>query len=322
MRVQQDLQVALRERYRRCLTQDFRSLAHETRMVRNWILAQPALVAIVDEAVRQEPELDTEGWVGSFSGRQFSWPSSTEAGRSTLAWAMVNAVADNPDEDRAVIDVAHGLSMSGGDLNDDARALVEKVYAPLFDYLFERVSEDSSVLYMLDRFVRLVEWFDRDSLHEAYQQNTQQGEEVYDRALRRFLFQEGVNMPYSQTKSASGLADVLSDLDTEDPLICEVKLFLSDKRPLSGGIHQAVLYAQDHGKSTAYLVVINLSGRPLELPTDGDEKSVPKYLDVAGVRVVLIPVRALPPTTTASKAGKANSIVVTKDDLTNPDAGL
>ncbi|MGI8702359.1 MAG: hypothetical protein ACR2JU_14375 [Nocardioidaceae bacterium] len=231
-------------------------------------------------------------------------------------------MADNPDEDRAVIDVAHGLSMSGGDLNDDARALVEKVYAPLFDYLFERVSEDSSVLYMLDRFVRLVEWFDRDSLHEAYQQNTQQGEEVYDRALRRFLFQEGVNMPYSQTKSASGLADVLSDLDTEDPLICEVKLFLSDKRPLSGGIHQAVLYAQDHGKSTAYLVVINLSGRPLELPTDGDEKSVPKYLDVAGVRVVLIPVRALPPTTTASKAGKANSIVVTKDDLTNPDAGL
>jgi hypothetical protein len=232
---------------------------------------------------------------------------------------MMNAVADNPNEDRAVIDGAHELSM-GGNLNDDARALVERVYAPLFDYLIERVAQDSSVLYMLDRFVRLVEWFDRNALHVAYLQNTHQGEEVYDRALRRFLFQEGVNMPYSQTKSASGLSDVLSDLDTEEPLICEVKLFLTDKRALAGGVHQAVLYAQDYGKSTAYVVIINLSGRPLDLPADGDEKSLPKYLDVAGIRVYLIPVRALPPATTASKAGKPNSVVIARDDLTDPDA--
>ena len=46
MRVQQDLQVALRDRYRRCLTQDFRNLAHETRMVSNWMRNQPALAAI------------------------------------------------------------------------------------------------------------------------------------------------------------------------------------------------------------------------------------------------------------------------------------
>jgi hypothetical protein len=42
MRMQQDLQVALRERFRRCITQDFRGLAHETRMFRNWNLGQSA----------------------------------------------------------------------------------------------------------------------------------------------------------------------------------------------------------------------------------------------------------------------------------------
>jgi hypothetical protein len=283
MRVQQDLQVALRVRYRRCLTQDFRNLAHETRMVRNWMRNQPALAAIIEQAERTEPDVDVSGWIETFRGSGLSWPSTTEEGRA-------------------------------------ARALVERVYAPLFDFLNERVAQDSSVLYMLDRFVRLVEWFDRNTLHEEYTKNTRQGEAVYDRALRRFLFQEGVNMPFSQTKSASGLSDVLSDLETEDPLICEVKLFVDEKRPLAGGVHQAVLYAQDYGKSNAYLVVINLSGRPLELPTDGDEKAVPKYIDVGGVRVYLLPIRALPPATSASKAGKPNPVTISRDDLTNPDA--
>lgn len=321
MRVQQDLQVALRERYRRCLTQDFRNLAHETRLVRNWMRSQPALAAIIEQAERAEPNVEASGWIETFhSSRGLSWPSTTEEGRAALSWGLMNAVADDPDEERAAINFAHGMSTGGGNLNDDSRALVERVYAPLFDFLNERVAQESSVLYMLDRFVRLVEWFDRSTLHEEYNKNTRQGEAVYDRALRRFLFQEGVNMPFSQTKSASGLSDVLSDLETEDPLICEVKLFIDDKRPLAGGVHQAVLYAQDYGKSSAYLVVINLSGRPLELPADGDEKAVPKYIDVGGVRVYLLPVRALPPATSASKAGKPNPVTISREDLTNPDA--
>jgi hypothetical protein len=320
MRVQQDLQVALRERYRRCLTQDFRNLAHETRMVRNWMRNQPALSAIIEQAERTEPDVDVSGWIKTCRGHGLSWPSTTEEGRAALSWGLMNAVADDPDEQRAVINFGLGTSTRGGDLNDDSRALVERVYAPLFDFLNERVAQDSSVLHMLDRFARLVEWFDRNTLHEEYTKNTRQGEAVYDRALRRFLFQEGVNMPFSQTKSASGLSDVLSDLETEDPLICEVKLFVEDKRPLAGGVHQAVLYAQDYAKSNAYLVVINLSGRPLELPTDGDEKAVPKYIDVGGVRVYLLPIRALPPATSASKAGKPNPITISRDDLTNPDA--
>lgn len=319
MRIQQDLQVALRERYRRCLTQDFDSLAHETRLVRNWILSQPSLAALIEQASHEEPDLDPAGWAATFVGRQFSWPSSTEAGRATLAWAIVNRIADDENEQNAVINVAHGLA-SGNSLNEHSRALVERIYAPLFDYLDEQVAAESSMLYLLDRFVRRVEWFDRVKLYADYTAHTKQGEEVYDQALRRFLFDEGVNMPFSQAKSASGLSDVLSDLDTEDPLVCEVKLFLDEKRVLANGLHQAVLYAQDHGKSSAYLIIVNLSGRPLELPTDGDQAILPRFLDIGGVRVYLIPIRARPPETSASKAGKPKPVVVSRQDLTDPDA--
>jgi hypothetical protein len=139
--------------------------------------------------------------------------------------------------------------------------------------------------------------------------------------LRRFLFTEGINMPFSQTRSASGLSDVLSELDTDDPLVCELKVFDGDargKRHLASGINQAVQYAQDYGKTAAYLVIINLSGRALELPSDGASDAWPPHVEMAGVRVHLIAVRALP-TATASKQGRAAPVVITRGDLI--DAG-
>jgi hypothetical protein len=54
------------------------------------------------------------------------------------------------------------------------------------------------------------------------------------------------------------------------------------------------------GKQVAYLLVINLSGRPLKLPSDDDPKLWPPRITVAGVRVYLIAVRALPPVATTS----------------------
>ncbi|MCX4617543.1 hypothetical protein [Streptomyces mirabilis] len=45
----------------------------------------------------------------------------------------------------------------------------------------------------------------------------------------------------------------------------------------------------------------------------------PPYTELSGVRVYFIHVRVAPPTTTASKAGKATRVTLTRDDLTNPD---
>jgi len=195
---------------------------------------------------------------------------------------------------------------------------------PLFDFLGDRVGAESSVLYVLERYVRRVEWFERHDLYERARVDTRKAEDVYDIDLRRFLFAEGINMPFSQAKSASGLSDVLSDLDTDDPLVCEIKIFDGadrGKRHLASGVNQAIQYATDYGKTVAHLVIINWSGRPLNLPNDGDTKpkSWPPHIDVVGVRVYLISVRALP-TVSASKLGKPAPIDISRDDLVDPDA--
>jgi hypothetical protein len=83
-------------------------------------------------------------------------------------------------------------------------------------------------------------------------------------------------------------------------------------------LHQALQYADDYGKSDAYLVVVNLSGRPIDLPSDGDDKKWPPYLDVAGVRVHLIVVRAKR-LESASNLGPAKPVIFSREDFLNPD---
>lgn len=47
--------------------------------------------------------------------------------------------------------------------------------------------------------------------------------------------------------------------------------------------------------SVGYLGIINLSGRVLELPSDDQDETWPPYVEIAGVRINMIAVRAPPP---------------------------
>ena len=59
-------------------------------------------------------------------------------------------------------------------------------------------------------------------------------------------------------------------------------------------MQQVTNYAHDYGKTTAYLVIFNLSTKILHLPSDGGQKEWPPRIDMGGVTVFLVHVRALP----------------------------
>jgi hypothetical protein len=327
VRYQEDLQVKLRERLRRLVTQDYTQVSHEVRLIVDWINRQPALRAVLAEAALVEPDLDFEAFEqGLRGGQRLSWTSQSEEGRAVLAWKLMQHIAD---EERA----GHGddaidpyLFAFNGNLNDQTRELAERVFAPLFNFLGERIGAESSVLYVLERYVRRVEWFDRDELHRRYREAVAAGhvgEDVYNLDLQRFLFIEGDYITYAKPRSASGEADVIGELDTDDPLVCDGKIFDGDGRGksyLAKGFNQIIQYAQDHQKNVAYLVVFNITGRPLQFPTDGTPGTPSPYIEMSGIRVYLVAVRALPPQATASKLGKAFPFTLTRDDLVNPDA--
>jgi hypothetical protein len=333
MRYQQDLQAALLTRHERLKDAGGEQIHDEIRLTVNWIAGQPALRAILTEAEQAEPGLDFERWEARLHTHYqgLAWPCRTEAGRASLAWRLMERIAsmppgsprsDNRRQRGPVLEYALALSYGNDNIHALARQFAERIVSPLFDFLRERVGAEASMLYVLERYVRRVEWFDRDDLYARAMEDTRKAEDVYDTDLRRFLFSEGINMPFSQAKSASGLSDVLAGLDTDGPLVCEIKIFDAanrGKRHLASGLNQAISYASDHAKQVAYLLIANLSGRPLILPTEDDLKTWPPRITIAGISVYLITIRTLP-TPSASKQGKPAPITITYEDLVDPDA--
>lgn len=318
MRYEQDLQIKVRERYRRLLTSNYAAWGTTLKVTRDWIRDQRPLALLLDEAARVEPDLDPPTWVNETLGSRGygDWPHRTESGQAALCWALMDQWANDPDAKRAVL-----MFGRGSNVNDLVREVTEEYLQPLFDYLSERVGDTSSVLHVMDRYIRFIEWFDRAELAALYELDTVHGEDIYNRHLRRFLFSEGLDMPFTEPVSPSGESDALSNLDSDDPLVCELKLFDNDnkgKRHVASGVHQAVHYANDYGKNTAYLVIVNISGRSLNLPTDSDSKRWPPVLDVGGVRVYLITARGNR-RASASKLGKADPITWTREDLVDQD---
>jgi hypothetical protein len=315
MRWQQDLQVKLRNRYRALYTADGYRIAHEIDLVVGWISSQPALAYILQEARTAEAVPGYDEWSASgFRARGlWEWPTTTEAGRAAFAWEVLSHISVSDQ------DILQFLSVLSSETKFDsmARDFAEQFARPLFDYLDEQIGQGSSVLYTLERYVRQIEWFDKERLHAQFLANPRQGEAVYDRHLREFLFREGFNMPYSQLRSPSGESDVLSGLESDDPLVCELKVYDGDNRDiahLASGVTQALQYANDHQKPAAHLVVINLTTRPLHLPSDGPQNVYPPYLDLPGARVYIIQVRALP-RESASKQGKTEALVLQRAQL-------
>jgi len=315
MRYEQGLQVQLRERYRRLFKTGHEVYSREADYFRQFILRTPALRAIVESLERAEPDLDPDRWVTDhFNWQGYDWPPS-ETGRAKIVWRLINRWADGED----------AFQLSGSFSHDPSgdsmlRAMTEGAVEPFVEYLEERLGSASEVLYLLERLKRRLEAFDQEDLYEAYQSNRRQGEDVYDRYLRKFLFDEGIDYPFSQPASASGRADVVSDMEGDDPLVCEIKLYEGDQYTVAyigKGLNQAVEYAHDYGKTVAHLVIINLSDHGLQLPSDEDPKLWPSRLHVSGVTVYLVTVRALPQLS-ASRRGRPAPKVVTREELVHP----
>lgn len=317
MRFREALQVRLQERYRRLYKSTMDSFDPNVRYFLQWANSVPALVAVLEAVARAEPELDPAAWWDRpRHGRDVVWPES-EVGRAKVVLHALQCIASGSQQ-------GHGVAwqISGERNADDAiREFVSDAVEPLVEYLQERLAAESDMLYLLERYRRRVLWFEQQPLWEEYEAATARGEALYDADLRRFLFEQGVDYPYSQPASPSGRADVIAKAETDDPLACEVKLFDGDSYGpayLAKGLQQAVRYAEDYGHTTAYLVVFNLSVRLLDLPSDDPDAGWPPRLNVAGTTVFLVVVQARP-RAAASASGPPKPVIVSRDQLIHPD---
>ena len=151
----------------------------------------------------------------------------------------------------------------------------------LCNYLIHQLDNSGTVLHLLIRYKGWVEWFEAEQLYKDYQVG---GEEVLNKNLRRFLFEGGVDYPFSEPHSPGGRADIVAALETDDPLVLESKVWDSDnsykENRIRDGLRQVMDYAAKYRKDKGYLVVFNCDPIPLTFIDDTNPGEWPARLQV------------------------------------------
>jgi hypothetical protein len=205
---------------------------------------------------------------------------------------------------------------SGGQHSELLETFMENYIKPITHYLHDRIDDASFTLYLLEKYKFRVEWFIEHELLKKYQEDN--SEDILENHLRLFLFDQGVDYPFSTTRSASGRADVVGLLDTEDPLVLEIKIFDSQrgyrKNRVIAGFSQIVKYASDYNKSVGYLVVFNLENIEINIETTTAVKTNPKSI-IFNHKTYFIIIINLNNDVTASKQGKLKVETITEAEL-------
>lgn len=171
------------------------------------------------------------------------------------------------------------FNMAWGQSNDDRReSFLDNFVEPIVLYCHDQIDNGNSILYLLEKYKFRTEWFLRKGLVDKYRNGG--SEQTFEDDLRLYLFDQGIDYPFSTPKSASGRADIVGQLDQDDPLVLEIKIFDSEKsygkNKIIAGFAQIVKYSNDYNKNLGFLVIFNLDNVEVNIETTNEVKSFPK----------------------------------------------
>jgi hypothetical protein len=198
---------------------------------------------------------------------------------------------------------------------------IETYVDPFVNYIHDQLDKGSSTLYLLEKYKRYCEWFRKDHLFNLYERSEGRQEAVLDKDLRLFLFEQGIDYPFSQPSSTSGSADIVGLLETEDPLVLEVKVFDLDRNygrsRVIGGFHQIVSYSNDYNKPIGYLLIFNTDkSKYLEVVTTESGNKWPTRITFNGKIFFIIIIDIYPNKPSASVRGQIEKYTVHENELT------
>lgn len=267
-----------------------------------------------------DTSVDFDQWVEDvdrWGTRRFP---ATEVGRAKVCYEFLKLCVSS-DDPLQPVSVAMGLSISSRSMHDDVlKELNEVIVEPLINYLHDQLDDSGNILYLIERFKLRSEWFRRDELHSLYTENSRRGERNLDQELRAGLFDGGIDYPFSEPSSPSGMADVVALLESDEPLVLEVKVFDpesgKDWRHIRQGFHQVQRYAQDYNQSVGYLIVFNCSDKQLVIsPENTAETDFPPRITYGGKTFFVIPIDVHPDVASASTERVADRQVISFEEL-------
>ena len=312
-----NLRVRLQERRNRLYKTGFRTYDDELRYMYQFVNDNPYTRCLLT-ALDADTSVDFEEWVSEQSKlRVVQFPNS-EVGRAKVCFSILRLCVCG-DTDMELQRWGNSFS-SESKFDAMFRDFTEAVVDPFVNFLHDRIDDAGNVLYLIERFKLRTEWFERKQFYALYLGQTAIGEASLDLELRAALFEGGVDYPFSQPASPSGKADVIALLESDDPLVLEVKVFDPergrDKGHLRQGFHQVLRYANDYNQSLGYLVIFNCSNRQLVISSgEGSEGEIPTRISYAGKTFFVIAIDVNPDTVSASREKPASRLAISANDL-------
>jgi hypothetical protein len=184
---------------------------HELKLFLEFLGKKAILKSILEDLNYEKP--DFEEWYNKIQiAGAPRWPD-TELDRIKLCLVFLKHCVDSG---RANEHIKIGFNVNGKVKNDydvNTNIFLDQYFAPLYEYIVNTIEEQSLVLYLLLKFKKRTEWFSRTELFREYTAYRGKREDVLNKKLRQFLFDQGIENPFSEPLSPSGKIDIVAGLE-------------------------------------------------------------------------------------------------------------
>lgn len=214
----------------------------------------------------------------------------------------------------------HKYVLFQGDSYEATRQfIIDDYITPILNYLHDSLYKSNSIIYLLEKYKRRTEWFTKNELLNIYNNASKSYEEIFEHDLRLFLFDHGIDYPFSTPKSSAGKrADIVGSIDTDDPIIIEVKIIDKNKKygknRIKDGFKQILKYTNDYNKDFGYLVIFNVDNSELNFNFSDPNKFFPPMKIINNKTLFFITIN-LSLDYNASSSGKDEIIEISDDYL-------
>ena len=258
--------------------------------------------------LRSGEALDSE----ALSQETFSGETEEEA--AAIGYVLLSRFAQD-SESLSIREVVARRGLRGG--MEECFEFARNVYLePFYEYLDEHIDDQQAILYFLRRYKHRCEWFRADSLRQTVEGDTSQAEKALTLDLYEYLHDQGLDF-YIEPRSASGIADFVSDQVGDDKVIADAKVFWPDRskgKPyLIAAFNQAYTYARDFNESFAYLIIYKICAEDLNFLLPATESLFPCV--TMNNKTIFFVVIDIAEQESASKRGALKSIDITDTEL-------
>lgn len=313
------IRVRLQRRWRRARGADRARSFYATKVLRDFILEEPACRAIVDRLQSEYPDLPDQ--LHQAAQQRGAIHGEDEREGAALGWVALNWALEQGNQATPW----HRLGAGIGGVEE----AIEQYLEPLFDFLDEALDDRAEVLNGLLRFQQWASWFGYPRIAGVIAEEDQVaergGRRQVERRLQNLMFErlflDGLSLTRDVTRepdSGVGRPDFIFWFHSR-PIVSEVKLFPgSGGVPgLASGFNQLLTYMDEYQSSVGYLVIFNTDRRGLRCAWTANHGGVP-YVTVGDKTVYVMIVAATGDDRPASKRGKADPVWIKPEEL-HPD---